>query len=71
MRTFDDSGGKRAARGSNGRFERRTCGRADEAARKLPQLVLEEAPELVHLYGELESPKYEKAAMRWLKPVPD
>jgi hypothetical protein len=28
---------------------------------------LEDALRLVHLYGEKESPKYERAAMRWLE----
>ena len=40
---------------------------AEDAARELPNLPLEEALELVHLYAERGSPKYEKAAMRWLR----
>jgi hypothetical protein len=39
---------------------------AEDAARELPNLSLEEALQLVHLYAERGSPKYEKAAMRWL-----
>jgi hypothetical protein len=37
------------------------------AARKLPNLPLEDALQLVNLYAERTSPKYEKAAMRWLE----
>ena len=40
---------------------------AEDAARELPNLPLEDALQLVHLYGERGSPKYEKAAMRWLE----
>ena len=40
---------------------------AEDAARELPQLWLESAIQLVHLYAERGSPKYEKAAMRWLE----
>ena len=39
---------------------------AEDAARELPKLSLEEALELVHLYAERESPKFEPAARRWL-----
>ena len=39
---------------------------AEDAARELPNLALEDALQLVHLYAERESPKYEKAALRWL-----
>ena len=31
----------------------------------LPNLPLEDALQLVHLYAERGSPKYEKAALRW------
>jgi hypothetical protein len=41
---------------------------AEDAARELPQLPLEEAIQLVHLYAERRSPKYERAALRWLEP---
>ena len=37
------------------------------AARELPNLPLQDALQLVHLYAERGSPKYEKAAMRWLE----
>ena len=37
------------------------------AARELPNLPLEDALQLVDLYAERGSPKYEKAAMRWLE----
>jgi hypothetical protein len=40
---------------------------AEDAARELPNLPLEDALQLVRLYGERGSPKYEKAAMRWLE----
>ena len=47
-------------------IERRALGMAEDAARGLPNLTLEDALQLVHLYAERRSPKYEKAAMRWL-----
>jgi hypothetical protein len=34
---------------------------------ELPNLPLEDALQLVHLYAERRSPKYERAAMRWLE----
>jgi hypothetical protein len=40
---------------------------AEAAARDLPQVSLGDALRLVYLYAERESPKYEKAAMRWLE----
>jgi hypothetical protein len=40
---------------------------AEDAARELPNLPLEDALQLVHLYAERRSPKYEKAAVRWLE----
>ncbi len=40
---------------------------AEDAACELPKLPLEDALQLVHLYAERGSPKYEKAAMRWLE----
>ena len=39
---------------------------AEDAARELQSLSLEDALQLVHLYAERGSPKYEKAALRWL-----
>jgi hypothetical protein len=39
---------------------------AEDAARELPTLPLEDALQLVHLYAERGSPKYERAALRWL-----
>jgi hypothetical protein len=39
---------------------------AEDAARELPNLPLEDALQLVHLYAERGSPKFERAAMRWL-----
>lgn len=39
---------------------------AEDAARELPYLPLEDALQLVRLYAEHESPKFEPAARRWL-----
>ena len=47
-------------------IERRALWAAEDAARELPNLPLEDALQLVHLYAERGSPKFEKAAMRWL-----
>ena len=48
-------------------IERRALWMAEDAARELPNLPLEDALQLVHLYAERGLPKYEKAAMRWLE----
>jgi hypothetical protein len=40
---------------------------AEDAARELPHLPLEDALQLVHLYADRGSPKYERAALRWLE----
>ena len=40
---------------------------AEDAARELPALTLEDALQLLHLYAERDSPKYERAALRWLE----
>ena len=40
---------------------------AEDAARELPNLPLEDLLQLVHLYAERGSPNYERAAMRWLE----
>jgi hypothetical protein len=48
-------------------IERRALWLAEDAARELPSLSLEDALQLVHLYAERGSPKYEKAALRWLE----
>jgi hypothetical protein len=48
-------------------IEHRALWAAEDAARELPNLPLEDALQLVHLYGERGSPKYERAAMRWLE----
>jgi hypothetical protein len=48
-------------------IERRALWMAEDAARELPNLPLEHALMLVHLYAECGSPKFEKAAMRWLE----
>jgi hypothetical protein len=39
----------------------------EDAVRELPNLPLEDALQLVHLYAGRGSPKYERAAMRWLE----
>ena len=48
-------------------IERRALWMAEDAARELPNLSLEDALQLVHLYAERGSPKYEAAARRWLQ----
>ena len=48
-------------------IERRALWMAEDAARELPNLSLEDALQLVHLYAEQDSPKYERAALRWLE----
>jgi hypothetical protein len=48
-------------------IERRALWLAEDAARELPNLPLEDLLQLVHLYAERGSPKYEKAAIRWLE----
>ncbi len=56
---------------ANARFrraiERRALWMAEDAARELPNLPLGDALQLVQLYAERASPKYEKAALRWLE----
>jgi len=48
-------------------IERRALWAAEDAARELPNVPLEDALQLVKLYAERGSPKYEKAALRWLE----
>ena len=48
-------------------IERRALWLAEDAARELPNLPLEDLLQLVHLYAERKSPKFEKAALRWLQ----
>lgn len=48
-------------------IERRALWAAEDAARELPNLPLEDALQLVKLYAERGSPKYERAAIRWLE----
>jgi hypothetical protein len=41
---------------------------AEAVAHDLPRpLALEDALRLVHLYADKQSPKFERAAMRWLR----
>jgi hypothetical protein len=49
------------------RAERRALWMAEDAVREMSELPLEDALQLVHLYAERGSPKYERAAMRWLE----
>jgi hypothetical protein len=46
-------------------IERRALWMAEDAARELPNLPLEDALQLVHLFAERWSPKYENTALRW------
>ena len=48
-------------------IEHRALWGAEDAAREMTRLPLEDALQLVYLYAELDNPKYEKAAMRWLE----
>ena len=48
-------------------IERRALWAAEDAAREMGTLSLEDALRLVHLYAERRSPKYERAALRWLE----
>jgi hypothetical protein len=48
-------------------IERRNLWAAEDAAHELPTVNLDEALAVVHLYAERGSPKYEKAALRWLE----
>jgi hypothetical protein len=47
-------------------IERRALWMAEDAAPELPSLSLEDALQLIHLYAQHESPKFEPAARRWL-----
>jgi hypothetical protein len=48
-------------------IEPRALSQAEDAAHKLPNVPLSDVLQLVHVYAERGSPKYEKAAMRWLE----
>ncbi len=48
-------------------IERRALWLAEDAARELPNLPLQDVLQLVHLYAERGSPRYERAALRWLE----
>ena len=47
-------------------LQRRSLVEAEAAAHELATVSLEDALQLVHLYAERGSPKYERAALRWL-----
>jgi hypothetical protein len=51
----------------NRAIERRALWAAEDAARELPNLSLEDALQLVRLYADRGSPKFERAALRWLE----
>ena len=51
---------------SGSEFYSTVGGAAEDAARELPNLSLEDALQLVHLYAERGAPKFERAAMKWL-----
>ena len=68
MRTYvRDHAAHTPTSASAGRSSARALWMAEDAARELPNLTLEEALQLVRLYAERDSPKYERAAMRWLE----
>lgn len=46
---------------------RRDLFQAELAARELERLSLDDALQLTYLYAERGSPKYERAALRWLE----
>ncbi len=56
---------------AHGRFSRAIANRnvrnAEDAAFELGALALEDALALVYLYADAGSPKYERAALRWLE----
>jgi hypothetical protein len=55
---------------AHGRFNRaiqqRQLRNAEDAAQELGRLSLHDARRLILLYGDCGSPKYERAALRWL-----
>jgi hypothetical protein len=48
-------------------IEKRALWGAEDAARELKTLALDDALQLVYLYAESSSPKFERAALRWLE----
>lgn len=48
-------------------IERRALWQAEDAMRDMGSITLDEARDLVDLYAEKGSPKYERAALRWLE----
>jgi hypothetical protein len=48
-------------------LEHRALWAAEDAAREITELSLQDALRLVHLYADRRSPKYERAALRWLE----
>ena len=47
-------------------IERRALWMAEDAARDMPNPSLQDALQLVHLYADQGSPKFDRAALRWL-----
>ncbi len=48
-------------------LQRRNLAEAEAAAHDLPRLSLDDALQLVHLYAERSSPKFDRAALRWVE----
>jgi hypothetical protein len=48
-------------------LEHRALWAAEDAAREIAELSVQDALQLVHLYADRRSPKYERAALRWLE----
>ena len=54
-------------RSSNARSRTATCGWPRQSPASFMASRLRDALRIVHLYAEKESPKFEKAAMKWLR----
>jgi hypothetical protein len=67
VRTYVLGLARRPVRGVPGALKNGNVWVADAVARELPKVSLEDALKLVHLYAEKESPKFEKAAIKWLR----
>lgn len=48
-------------------IDKRNLIAAEDAARDIPKLSLDDALRLVHLYAEQDSRKFKTAALRWLE----
>ena len=65
--TFGDVGGPPTRRATALPLQNGNLWVAEAVARDMANVPLEDALKLVYLYAEKESPKYERAAMRWLE----